>query len=74
MRRITKTRPHLKPNYDSETMRSGLQPALKARRTLIAGAIFVALLVGGTPTADAATSSGDTLVQTQRFCWWSNCY
>lgn len=40
------------------------------RRTLIVGSVFLTLMAGGTPAADAATSNGDTLVQAKRVCWW----
>ena len=51
--------------------RNGRQEMSRTRRLLVAGAIVLALMVSGTPTADAATSGGD--VGTQRFCWWTNC-
>ena len=50
--------------------RSGSESMSKMKRTLIAGSVFLALMVGGTPAADAATSNGDTLVQANRVCWW----
>lgn len=42
----------------------------KVRRMFVVGSVFLALLVGGTPAADAATSNQDTLVQAKRVCWW----
>lgn len=49
------------------------QPTTRVKRTLIVGALLVALVAGGTPVADAATSKGDTSLQTKRICWFSRC-
>ena len=73
MRGTIETGSHLEPDYEAETTRRGLQTVLGARRGLIAGAVLLALMVGSAPAADAATSTGDNLVQNQRFCWWSSC-
>lgn len=74
MRSNIETGPHLESDCETETTGRGLQTVLRARRVLIAGAVFLALMItGSAPAADAATSDGDNLVQTERFCWWSTC-
>ncbi len=73
MRKLIEAEPHLEPGRKAGTLGRRRQAALRARRALIVGAVFLALMAGGAPAADAAASSEDTLVQTNRFCWWSSC-
>lgn len=55
---------------EAETKRNGSRTTLKARRLLVAGAVFLALMVGGAPVANAGE---DTRMQTERFCWLTRC-
>ena len=52
--------------------------AKDTKRLLLAVLVLLAVTAGGAAAADAAPANGDTssketLVQTQRICWWTRC-
>ena len=73
MRRTVETGSQSEPGCEAEMIGRIWQTVLRTRRAFIVGMVFLALMVGGAPAANAATSDGDALVQTQRFCWWYSC-
>ena len=71
MTKNSKPGSYLEPDYKPEAMASkDPQLTLKVKQALIVIAVLLSLVAGSAPAADAATSRGDTSIQTQRVCWF----